>query len=128
MSLDKNTKYQDSLLYRSGDIFLPKRFRDFLETFIYGDYDKSTIYLTYWSIVHMISGMLFEIYLKYYIKISNFNTRLIIGIIFHTFWEIWQIFIGMASPQRLTGKSGLIDIFMDTFMFILGMLVIKITT
>lgn len=124
MLIDNTQKYQDSLLYKSGDVFLSKNIRNFLETPIYGHYNKTTVYLTYWSILHLISGMLFELYLKYYLKFQNFNTRLIIGILFHSLWELWQVFIGMASPYRLTGKSGLIDSFVDTIMFLLGMLII----
>lgn len=117
----ENTKYKDSLLYKSGDVFLPKSFRQFLETPIYGHYDKTQIYLTLWSIMHMISGFLLELILKYYFNLTIFKNRLFIGFIIHTLWEIWQIIIKMSSPYRLTGKNGLIDILIDTIMFLLGM-------
>jgi hypothetical protein len=115
-------QYQDSLLYRSGDIFLPKNIRDFLETPIYGHHKKTSIYLTLWSIMHMISGIITELVLVYYLKIEIFKNRLIIGFVLHTVWEIWQFIIRMTDPFKLTGKNGLIDIIMDTIMFLFGMI------
>lgn len=114
--MDKN-----SFLYTSGDLFLPSYIKKILETPIYGDYDKTPIYLTLWSIMHLISGILTELLLRYYFNILQFKSRLIFGFIIHTLWESWQVIIGMATPLRLTGKSGLFDIIIDTIMFLIGM-------
>lgn len=120
-----NQSYKDSLLYRSGDVFLPKRIRDFLETPIYGHYSKTKVYITYWSIMHLISGVITGIYLKEFLNIQNLVSRLQFGILLHTIWELWQVYIGMASLSRLTGKNGLVDIILDTIFFIIGMLLIS---
>ena len=70
----------------------------------------------------MISGVLVEFIFLYYYKVEIFKTRLIIGFIIHTIWEIWQVIIGMSDPFKLIGKNGLIDIIMDTIMFLIGMI------
>jgi hypothetical protein len=114
-------EYKNSLLYQSGDLFLPQKILNFLETPIYGHHEKTTIYLTLWSIMHMISGITTELLLKYYFNIKNFQSRLIIGVIIHTIWEIWQYIIKMNKPFNLTGKNGLIDTITDTIMFLIGM-------
>ena len=46
--------------------------------------------------------------------------------ILHTVWEFWQIFIGMSDPFRLTGNSNLVDIILDTTLFILGAFIYKV--
>ena len=38
----------------------------------------------------------------------------------HTIWECWQILIGMSKPYMLTGRGNLVDIVVDTLMFMLG--------
>jgi hypothetical protein len=38
-------------------------------------------------------------------------------LIIHTVWEFWQMLIGMSKPYKLTGSSNLIDIIMDTLLF-----------
>jgi len=106
-----------SLLYKSGDIFLPTKIRDFLETHIIGSY-KDSIYVTYWSIFHFMMGIISGwIYLmfgyssKYYFKAMFF---------LHTIWELWQVFIGMSKPNKHKGKNNRYDILLDTIFFMIG--------
>ena len=40
-------------------------------------------------------------------------------------WEFWQIIIGMSRPYSLTGRSNLIDTFVDTILFMSGALITK---
>ena len=98
-------------LYRSGDIFLPRKYVDKLDKYIIGN-DTSVMYLNYWSLMHLLSGVLFpsENYLYYFIV--------------HSLWELWQIFIGM-TPLNL---RGFIDIIVDTLMGLLGMYLKNIAT
>ena len=98
----------DKLLYASGDLFLPKSIRNILETYIIGN-DKSLFYITLWSFMHLLSGLLF----------SFVNNSLVNYIIVHTLWELWQIYIGMT---RINTLRGMIDVFVDTIMGILGFL------
>lgn len=44
-----------SLLYDSGDLFLREKYKKFLKTLIWGSYDS--VYINYWSILHLISGI-----------------------------------------------------------------------
>ena len=95
--------------YASGDLFLPKTLRNLLETYLIGN-DKSLFYISLWSFMHSLSGVLF----------SFVNNSLWDYIVVHTIWEIWQIYIGMTPIHKL---RGVIDIFTDTIMGILGFLV-----
>ena len=38
----------------------------------------------------------------------------------HIIWECWQILIGMSNPYTLTGRGNLVDILIDTLVFMLG--------
>lgn len=96
-------------LYRSGDLFLPKRHVDALDTYLVGT-DTSVFYLNYWTFLHFLSGVLFawltpyprDIYLQFFVV--------------HTLWEIWQIAIGM-TPMNL---RGFVDTLVDTIAGMLG--------
>jgi len=101
-----------NLLYRSGDLFLPKNIRKFLETYIVGN-DKSYYYISYWTIAHLISGIL----TYYLITVNPIN-----ALLFHTAWELWQIFIGMT----ILDTRGIIDIANDTLFFMCGFYISKI--
>jgi hypothetical protein len=100
-----------SWLYRSGDVFLSPAARAFLRTYIVGD-DESLFYISYWSVVHMISGIVFA--LLWSPKASPYMA----GFAVHTCWEAWQIFIGMTPVGT---ARGFIDIITDTVMFMFGM-------
>jgi hypothetical protein len=92
--------------YASGDLFLSKPVRDVLETYLIGD-DKSLFYISLWSFMHMLSGVLF-----------SFVSNSLQGyLVIHTIWELWQIYIKMTPIHTVRGA---IDIFTDTFMGVLG--------
>lgn len=107
-------------LFRSGDLFFSDRIRAFLETFIYGSYN-GTFYLTYWSILHLISGIFIAYIFKNYYTIKN---PYWIGFWIHNLWEIWQILIGMSKPFKLTGQNNIVDTILDTLLFMLGMWIV----
>lgn len=105
-----------SYLYRSGDFFFGKRVRRFLETFLIGNY-TTPVYITYWSVLHFLSGVLFVYICARY----SLQSPYVLGFWLHTAWEAWQVAIGMSHPLRLIGHNGLIDILMDTALFMAGM-------
>lgn len=107
-----------SYWYRSGDLFLGERLRRALETFLVGDY-TTPIYITYWSVLHFVSGLLVAHALRWWGQTAA--SAYWIGLGLHTVWEGWQVFIGMANPMRLIGHNGLVDILMDTALFMAGM-------
>jgi hypothetical protein len=116
-----NNEYLYKIIYNSGDIFLPEAVRTILQKDIIGSSEK-TFYISGWSIVHFINGIIFGylyLYFKYDIR-SYFMTMLIL----HTIWELWQTIIGMAKPYKITGRSNIVDTIMDTILFMCGTYVI----
>jgi hypothetical protein len=109
---------KDGLFFRSGDLFLNKRMRKFLETFLIGSYDSS-IYITYWSILHFISGIITSYILHIYAP--NIQHPYSVGFAGHTLWEGWQVYIGMSRPWNWKGHNGFTDFTMDTALFMAGM-------
>ena len=116
-----STTDKHSYVYRSGDLFFGARLRRFLETFLVGSY-ASPVYITYWSVLHFVSGLL----TAYVLTVTNTESPYWVGLGLHTLWEGWQVLIGMAHPLRLTGHNGLVDILMDTVLFMVGMWVYKV--
>jgi hypothetical protein len=117
---------KDTLLYRSGDVFMPERIRRFLGTFVYGNY-QTPVYITYWSFLHALSGILFAVLLlqaSQWIPYSHSLNPYSYGFLVHSAWELWQFAIGMNRPFQLRGHNGLIDIVMDTAFFMAGMAVV----
>ena len=111
---------QDSWVYRSGDLFASKNVRAFLETFIYGSYND-TVYITYWSVLHMISG----IGLALVFRTWKLTTRpYLVGFILHTAWELWQMIIRMSNPFKLVGHNNIVDTLLDTAVFMIGMWIV----
>lgn len=105
----------EDILYRSGDVFLPKRARTFLEKYHIGG-PTSTFYVTNWSIVHFLSGVLTAwILVNYFPTYALYKT----GFWIHTAWEYWQIFIGMTKYYTVRGA---LDIVVDTLFFMGGMI------
>lgn len=101
-------------LYLSGDLFLPKRVREFLETYHVGN-ATSLVYITNWSLLHVLSGILTGyILIKYYPKYNYYWT----GFWVHTIWEIWQVLVKNTPYWTPRGK---IDIIVDTLVFLGGM-------
>ena len=109
---------QESLLFRSGDLFFGRDLRRFLETFLYGSYE-SNIYITYWSILHFISGILTA--LVFHTYMPNIQHPYVVGLLLHTLWEFWQVYIGMSRPWNWKGHNGFTDFIMDTALFMAGM-------
>lgn len=104
----------NDILYRSGDVFLPKSVRTILERYHIGD-SKSVFYLTNWSIVHLVSGIVTGWVLVSYAPNLPYYTT---GFAIHTLWEFWQIYIGMTPWKTARGQM---DILVDTAMFMTGM-------
>lgn len=100
-------KMQSTLIYRSGDAFLPKSIVDFLSIYIVGN-DKSLFYLNLWSIVHFTVGVVVGVIFR----TMTYRQALVI----HLLWELWQMAIGMT---KITPR-GLLDSGVDTVMFMLG--------
>jgi hypothetical protein len=84
---------------------------------------KKTFYISGWSIVHLMSGIIFGYIYLYFKWDSRLYTYKLF--IIHTLWEFWQMLIGMSSPYKLTGRSNLIDIIMDTILFMLGAYIVR---
>jgi hypothetical protein len=105
-----------SWVYKSGDIFLPNEVRTILKYYWVGN-DRSIFYITNWTLVHMLSGVLTAHTLSmWFPKVPFFWT----GLLIHTLWELWQIAIGMTKFRTLRGQ---IDIVVDTMAFLIGMYV-----
>lgn len=105
-----------SWIYRSGDVFLPKRIRIFLETYLVGN-ERTLYFITLWNFMHLLSGVLFALFDSFVLKVPNpYATYFVI----HTLWELWQLFIGMTTPDL----RGFIDILNDTFFGFLGLFVV----
>lgn len=105
------------ILYKSGDAFLPKLLRDFLDRGFYPD-KTETFYINGWTGVHFIFGIVFGLIFMHwfhYDKKYYFNLFII-----HTLWELWQVLIGMAKPWTLSGSSNLLDSIVDTVVFMVG--------
>lgn len=114
----------DEIAYHSGDIFLPKSLKQVLDTDIVGS-SKKTFYLSGWTILHFMSGILFGyIFLQWYpdTTATNYYYKMFV---LHTIWELWQMLIGMAHPYNLTGPSNLVDILVDTIAFMVGVFLNK---
>jgi len=111
-----------NILYNSGDLFLPKRIRNFLSTDILGSSDD-TFYISYWSLIHFMSGILAgQAYTAFGANKKNYYATMIFV---HTLWELWQIYIGMAKPYKLKGSSNLVDTIVDTILFMSGTYIFK---
>ena len=112
-----DNEYIKKIIYNSGDIFLPESVRTILLTELIGSM-KKTFYITVWSVIHFINGIIFG-YLYLFFK-YDIKRYAIIMLIIHTCWEFWQILIGMSKPYNLTGQNNLVDIIVDTLLFMLG--------
>ena len=114
----------EDVIYRSGDVFLPKPIKELLDTFLYGN-DYKFFYINGWTIMHIISGIVFSyIYLYYGYNKRDYYYNLFI---IHTIWEAWQIFIGMSKPFTLTGHNNGLDIIVDTTAFMCGTYIANFT-
>lgn len=106
-------------LYLSGDLFLPKSVREFLERYWIGN-DKTLIYVTNWSLMHFLSGIVVGyVLLTYWPDYPYYWT----GFGIHSAWELWQVLVKNTHYWIL---RGFIDIWMDTGLFMAGMLFIAV--
>lgn len=117
-----NETLLQQLLYNSGDAFLPEKIKQLLSTDLIGS-SKKTFYVSGWSIVHFMNGIIIG-YLYFYF---NWDRRLYMFKLFiiHTLWELWQMLIGMSKPYNLTGRGNIIDMIMDTLFFMLGAYILR---
>lgn len=105
----------NSILFRSGDLFLRGPLLRFLNYYHVGN-DTSVFYINNWSIVHFLSGVAFATYFQ---KKSR-RDILIYALVFHTLWELWQIY---GRNTKIETDRGRIDVLVDTSAFLLGILV-----
>ena len=110
-------EYIKEIIFSSGEILLPDTVNNTLRSNIVGS-SKKTIYISVWSIIHIINGILFGyLYLVFKYDMKRYVINMLI---LHTVWEVWQMLIGIAKPYKLTGPNNLIDTFMDTLLFMVG--------
>ena len=104
-------------LFNAGDVFLPKQVRQWLQTFIIGS-PRSLVYITYWSIVHFLSGVASGAILGASGVRGGIGSYTYYSMLFviHWLWESLQVISGM-TPLTLRGG---IDVVVDTLMFMGG--------
>jgi hypothetical protein len=111
-----NEEKKETLLLQSAGLFLPRKIQDFLDIYHVGN-DKSTFYITNWTLMHFLSGVLIAYILSLYKYKLNKQQIFITAFLIHTAWEIWQIFVG-STPIYTT--RGQLDFIVDTLAFMLG--------
>ena len=109
------------IIYTSGGILFPENIKRILSTDIIGT-SKKTFYISGWSIVHVISGIIFGYLYLYFNYDIRFYTLKMLA--FHTIWELWQVLTDVAKPYKLTGNGNLVDSIMDTIFFMIGAYII----
>lgn len=87
---------------------MPTSVRRVLETYWIGN-DQSLIYVTNWTLVHFLSGVL----LVWAVPTVSGRTAFWV----HSAWEAWQILVG-NTPWRTT--RGQLDVLVDTLFFMAG--------
>jgi len=108
----------NEILFNSGDLFLPKPIKAFLETYWIGD-DTSLFYVTWWTFIHFLSGILTGYLL---VKTKSATTYFWTGFLIHTVWELWQM---IGKNTKYWTARGQIDVGVDTTVFMLGMVFLK---
>jgi hypothetical protein len=98
--------------FASGDLWLPAEVRSCLTQYIVGS-DTSLFYVSIWSLVHMVSGMILG-----WVTHRPLDWYLWL----HTTWEVWQIVIGMTPIHT---ARGLIDVATDTVMGVVGFQLVR---
>ena len=117
-----NKIYLQNIIYNSGNTFLSEKVKNILGTDLIGT-SKKTFYVSGWSIVHFINGLIIGYIYLYFKGDSRFYIFKLF--IIHTIWEFWQMLIGMSKPYKLTGRSNLIDTIMDTILFMSGAYLVR---
>ena len=128
--MDKEKK--ETLLYQSTGLFLPRKFQDFLDIYHVGN-DNTTFYITNWTIMHFLSGVLIAYILSLYKYKLTKQQIFIIAFVIHTGWECWQIFVDIVTFHKPKYQSndfvdsrtidtlrGKLDVIVDTIAFMLG--------
>lgn len=106
---------------RLGDLLVPDPINRGLSTYILGN-DQTQIYISLWSVNHLLSGIMVGYMLRYHTEIRTQEKRYMTGIIIHTLWEFFQIAV---ENTELTNLRGQIDVVMDTVLFMLGMMLVE---
>lgn len=116
----------EDLLYKSGDVFLPKPVKQLLDAPLYRrKYKIYDFYINGWTFLHVLSGILIGyLYLRRGLSSYEYYYTMLAT---HTIWETWQIIIGMSKPFSMTGDNSRIDIIVDTLAFLCGAYIAKIT-
>lgn len=107
----------NKILFKSGDLFLPKQVRAFLEYYHVGN-SRSVFYISNWTFVHFFSGVLTAYLLATRTKYST-QKILLVTFLIHTLWELWQIY-GENTP--IATLRGQVDVLVDTTAYMLGVL------
>jgi VanZ family protein len=106
--------------FKSGDLFLPKQVRDFLE-YQYVGTKTSALYISNWTLVHFFSGVLAAYLLAAYLLATRTRYSilyiLIVALLFHIVWELWQIY---GKNTLIWTRRGQVDVFVDTVAFMVG--------
>ena len=103
----------EDILFRSGDLFLSKSVRNFLERYYVGS-DTSLIYITNWTLVHVLTGVILALY---FIGTMTKNATLVRIFWIHSAWELWQI-LGKNTPIHTL--RGILDVLVDTSATMIG--------
>jgi hypothetical protein len=118
-------------LYNSGDLFLPREMNRFLNMYIIGN-PETALYIKNWSLFHVFSGIIIGYFVNKYLIIRNppidkiiLNNFYFKMLMFHTVFEIWQIFIENSNPFVFKGHGNFIDIIVDTILFMIGAFIFK---
>ncbi len=98
----------------SGDLYLPVGVRRILETYIIGS-KTSLFYITFWSILHFVSGVACSLVFRTLLGWSVPKTALV-ALCIHSMWELWQFLI-TKTPRTMRGY---IDTGVDTALFMAG--------
>ena len=105
----------NSILFRSGDLFLRGSLLRFLNYYHIGN-NTSVFYINNWTIVHFLSGVA----VTKYLQDKSRSQILLYALLIHTLWELWQIY---GRNTQIETHRGKIDILVDTSAFLLGVLV-----
>lgn len=105
----------EDVLFRSGDVFLPKPARVFLEKYHIGN-DRSLLYVSNWTLVHFLSGVIVGWILTTRYPAYDYYWT---GFWVHTAWEAWQILVKNTPYWTWRGR---LDVVTDTAFFMGGML------
>lgn len=106
---------------RLGDLLVPDPINRGLSTYILGN-DQTQIYISLWSVNHLLSGILVGYVLRYHTDIHTRKNRYMTGFIIRALWELFQIAV---ENTELTNLRGQMDVVMDTVLFMVGMMLVE---